>query len=367
MRRGFSRAIGGLEKTARERENSTGNEAIERLEMEQREKRRTTSKLTYRDMLDHFMARWAVNRSGHLVEPGLYELGEPGPESPVFVTANYTMSFDALRSALEGLDAHILVLDTKGVNVWCAAGKGAFGTDELVRRIESEELGQVVSGREVTLPQLGASGVAAHEVREKTGFKVRYGPVRAEDIPEYLRLGEATREMRLVKFDLKDRVVLIPVELVGAFLPAAAGSLAMMLLDGPLGAAGMAGAALAGLVAFPVALPYLPAREFSAKGYMLGAAAAVPFAICALLAGEGKMPERIARAASYLLAFPSLTAFLALNFTGSTPIASKSGVEDEIAKWIPIMAWTGGSGAILALGLGALRLKRSETAWLRRK
>jgi len=101
--------------------------------------RSTTSTITLADRWDHFLARWAVDRSGHRVEPGLYSLGSPTADSPVFVTANYTLSFDALRSALAGTDGYILVLDTKGINVWCAAGKGSFGTDELVHRIMEEK------------------------------------------------------------------------------------------------------------------------------------------------------------------------------------------------------------------------------------
>ena len=91
---------------------------------------------------------------GHRVEPGLYSLGNPTSESPVFVTANYTLSFDALRSALKGIDGYILVLDTQGVNVWCAAGKGTFGTDELVKRIEAtrlHEVGQTSRGDPATV------------------------------------------------------------------------------------------------------------------------------------------------------------------------------------------------------------------------
>ena len=80
-------------------------------------------------------ARWGINRMRYGVLPGLYAVGSPGADSLVFVTANYKMSFDALRSSLVGLDAWILVLDTKGINVWCAAGKGTFGTAELVSRI----------------------------------------------------------------------------------------------------------------------------------------------------------------------------------------------------------------------------------------
>jgi len=91
-----------------------------------------TGTITFANRLDHFLARWGVNRMAHRVEPGLYRLGNPTPDSPVFASANYTLSFDALRSTLAGIDSYILVLDTKGINVWCAAGKGTFGTEDLV-------------------------------------------------------------------------------------------------------------------------------------------------------------------------------------------------------------------------------------------
>jgi CO dehydrogenase/acetyl-CoA synthase delta subunit len=178
----------------------------------------TTGSLTAANHWDHFLARCRVNRSGHRVEPGLYALGNPTPDSPVFVTANYTLSFDALRSSLPGRDAYILVLDTQGINVWCAAGKGTFGTDDLVGRIEATALRDIVHHRTLTLPQLGAPGVAGHEVKKRTGFKVEYGPVRAADLPEYLTTGEATPDMRRVRFTLRDRLTLIPVELVGGVL-----------------------------------------------------------------------------------------------------------------------------------------------------
>jgi hypothetical protein len=325
----------------------------------------TTSEITLQNKLDHFLARWGWRRSSHLVEPGIYAIGDPRADSPVFVTANYTLSFDALRSALEGTDAYILVLDTKGINVWCAAGKGTFGTEELVSRIEQTGLADIVETRKLTLPQLGASGVSGYKVKERSGFKVEFGPIRAEDIPEYLRLGRATEEMRRMRFPLKDRVVLIPVELINAAIPAAAGTLAMMLLDGPVGAAAAAAAAFSGLVLFPIKLPYLPGREFSFRGFVLGGLTALPFAMFAFLKGNGGPGRRALRALFYMLVFPPTTSFLALNFTGSTPIASKSGVEDEIYKWIPVMAWTAGAGVTIALGLAIDRLRRSEMTWRR--
>src|SRR5512136_1084209 len=177
------------------------------------------SRLTASDRWDHVLARIGVKRGEHRVEPGLYALGNPTKDSPVFVTANYSLSFDALRSSLVGIDGYILVLDTKGINVWCAAGKGTFGTDEIVARVFATQLKEVVTHRKLILPQLGAPGVAAHEVKKRTGFWVEYGPVRAIDLPEYLKTRKATPEMRKVKFTLRDRLVLIPVDVVQTFLP----------------------------------------------------------------------------------------------------------------------------------------------------
>jgi hypothetical protein len=302
-----------------------------------------TSRITVSDRWDHFLARWGVNRDRHRVEPGLYALGNPTPESPVFVTANYTLSFDALRSALAGIDAYIMVLDTQGINVWCAAGKGTFGTDELVRRIEVTQLQQVVRHRVLILPQLGAPGVAAHEVKKRSGFKVEYGPVRAADLPEYLKTHEATPEMRRVSFGLRDRLVLIPVELVYVLVPLL---LVGLLLRFPGGVA----AILAGVVLFPILLPWIPTHDFSTKGLILGEAVQLPFAAAALLSQPA--PAWWVQAGQmlvYLLAMPAVTAYLALNFTGSTPFTSRTGVRREIFAYIPVMAWMAGIGGAALL------------------
>ena len=149
--------------------------------------------------------------------PGLYAVGDARPDSPVFVTANYKMTFDLLRRALAGIDGWILVLDTKGINVWCAAGKGTFGTDELVGRIAASGLAGVVSHRRLIVPQLGAPGVSAYDVRRRSGFKVVYGPVRADDLPAFLHGGlKATGRMRTKDFPLAERLALVPIEVVPA-------------------------------------------------------------------------------------------------------------------------------------------------------
>ncbi len=147
---------------------------------------RVPTELDWADRLGSWKVRWAIGRMKYTVEPGLYGVGEPTADSPVFVTANYKMSFDRLRRALTGRDGWILVLDTKGINVWCAAGKGTFGTEELVGRIEDVGLGDIIAHKKLIVPQLGATGVSAHAVKRQSGFQVLYGLVRTEDLPALL-------------------------------------------------------------------------------------------------------------------------------------------------------------------------------------
>ena len=311
----------------------------------------TTSTITFTDRWAHFLARWAVNRMSHPVKPGLYALGDPTSDSPVFVTANYKLSFDALRSSLEGMDGYILVLDTEGINVWCAAGKGTFGTDELVHRIETTRLKDAVRHRTLVLPQLSASGVAAHEVKQRSGFKVEYGPVRAAELPKYFRNHQATPEMRQVHFKLGDRLILIPVELVGVLLPMLIAAVALYFLAGYLMSIAVVAAILAGVVLFPILLPYLPTHDFSTKGFILGGLVALPFALVAVFSHnpDTTLWRQISGALTNMLIWPPVTAFVALNFTGSTTFTSRSGVRCEMFKYIPIMAWIFGSGIVLTI------------------
>jgi hypothetical protein len=317
--------------------------------------RATTSTITFADRWNHFLARvvgW--RRQRRRVKPGLYALGNPTGDSPVFVTANYSLSFDALRSSLGGVHGYILVLDTKGINVWCAAGKGTFGTDELVNRIESVGLREVVSHQLLILPQLGAPGVAAHEVKKRSGFKVEYGPVRAVDLPEYLESHRATSEMRRVYFTLRDRAILIPVEfslpvliLIALFLINLGRDNASISAN-----AGWIAAILAGVVLFPLLLPWLPTRDFSTKGFVLGGLVALLFVLQIPLDNPDTSWWRQAGGVmSSLLMWPTVTAFLSLNFTGSSTFTSRSGVRREIFRYIPVMAVLFGLGLLTTIVL----------------
>ncbi|UCH63679.1 MAG: carbon monoxide dehydrogenase [Fidelibacterota bacterium] len=315
--------------------------------------------ITLANRWDHLKKRLGFGRNKSHIEPGLYAIGDPGPKSPVFASANYSLSFDALRSALKRVDGYILVLDTKGINVWCAAGKGTFGTDELVQRIEATSLADVVVHRKLIVPQLGAPGTAAHEVKKRSGFIVQYGPVRARDLPAYLKTGEATDEMRRVRFTLKDRLVLFPVEVIHMLIPTAVIALLFYLIGGLPAALGAAVAITLGAVLFPILFPWIPTANFSTKGFILGGLAAVPFIVIRFTGGtDTELWQRSIWGLTHLLLIPSITAFLALNFTGSTTFTSRSGVRKEIFTFFPVMAWMFGSGVVISIVMTIMRFIR---------
>lgn len=315
-----------------------------------------TSQMTSANYWDHFVARMGIRRGKHRVAPGLYKLGSPNVNSSVFVTANYTLSFDALRTSLQGVDAYLLVLDTRGVNVWCAAGKHTFGTRELIRRIEAAHLGEFVKHRRIILPQLGAPGIAAHEVKAKTGFVVEYGPVRAADLPEYLKTHQATPEMREVKFTLRDRLVLVPVELTSIWLPILTAVGVGYVIGGIPYMLAVITAILSGTAFFPVLLPWLPSKDFSTKGAFLGIIAAIPFGLSVLLQhSDWSWYRQAGQVIGYLLAMSASVAYISLNFTGATTFTSRTGVKKEIYTYIRPMAASFGIGLILLVVFAFVR------------
>ena len=325
-----------------------------------------TSRLRSADRWGAVKARLGVGRLHYAVDPGLYALGDPDAHSPVLVSANYKMSFDFLRASLPGRNAWILVLDTKGINVWCAAGKGTFGTSELVNRIQASGLSDIVAHRTLILPQLGAPGVAAHTVKQLSGFTVYYGPIRAADLGAYLDAGsKATPEMRRMTFPLRDRAVLIPIELSEALKPALIVIPVMCILSGFLGAGSFMDnlaqgglfvilalglSILAGAVLTPLMLPYLPGRAFSAKGFAIGAITAL-----LLIAAWGydlSSWRGVLQTVSWLLMPSAIAAYLAMNYTGASTYTSLSGVKREMRWALPLEIAAAAVGMVVWIASG---------------
>ena len=311
---------------------------------------RVSTRLSRADRMGGWKVRWDIGRMSYTVLPGLYVVGSPAADSPVLVTANYKLTFDVLRSRLGGIDSWILVLDTKGINVWCAAGKGTFGTDELMARAAAVKLGEVIAHRTLILPQLGATGVSAPVVRSVTGWRVQYGPVDARDIPAYLSGGsKKNAAMRTVQFRLPDRMVIAPAEVAHSWplllgVLAVSGLLAIPFDAGYFGRAlalflPLVGATLVGTVAFPALLPFLPFRAFALKGALLGALWGAAAAIV--------VHASPANAAALILLSTPIVSFLSMNFTGSSTFTCQPGAALEVRRgFIPMIS-------SLVLGLGA--------------
>lgn len=309
-----------------------------------------------KDVWNTIRVRWSIGRMSYKVKQGLYVVGNPDASSNVFISANFKLSFDHLRRALNGMNAWVLVLDTKGINVWCAAGKGTFGTKELVYRIKAHELEKLVAHRKIIVPQLGATGVSAHEVKKQTGFNVIYGPVRAEDIREFVAAGfKANVEMRKVKFPMKERAKLIPVELAYGKYYLIAVPLLFFLLSG-LNTEGysvdlawdkggkaiinLLAAYLSGCAITPLLLPWIPFKRFSLKGALIGWLMAV------ILLYFNFLGKNIFEIVSWFLIMGSLSSFLAMNFTGSSTFTSLSGVQKEMKLSLPLQIIFAGIGVI---------------------
>jgi hypothetical protein len=317
-------------------------------------------RLSPSDRLGTLRVRLGLGRNDYKVAPGLYALGEADPDSPVVVTANYKLSFDHLRSRV-GSAAWLLVLDTRGINVWCAAGKGSFGTQELIHQVWRTRLALVVRHRKLLLPQLGAAGVAARKVKKACGFEVCWGPVRAQDLAAFLAAGgQADEAMRQVTFTWRERLVLVPVELYLLRKVVLWAALAIIVISGigpdiygfeaaaqrgVLAVSALLIGVLSGAVAVPLLLPWLPGRAFAVKGAAMGALSGV---LLLTFLKPNALLSAWSSSALLVLA-TTVSAYLAMNFTGATPFTSPSGVEKEMRWAMPLQLAALAAAAVLWL------------------
>ena len=297
--------------------------------------------LQRRDHLGTIGARSGFLRNNYKVPPGLYCTGNPKKNSPVLVTANYKLSFDALRKELAVENCWLLVVDTRGINVWCAGGKGTFSAEEIAYQVQRADLAKIVNHRRLILPQLCANGVAIHKLKALCGFRGNFGPINAAAIPEYLKTGIANEQMRSVTFDLKERMVLIPLEVCMLWKQSIILCLFFFVLSGisrelfSLDLALQRGLIIttvtmlgifSGAILTPLLLPWIPAKQFWLKGLITGVVVA---GLYSTLTPPGLQPIDSIALALWLL---SCSSYLAMNFTGSTVFTSLSGVEKEMRK-----------------------------------
>ena len=249
-------------------------------------------------------------------EPGLRAVGRPGPLSPVIVTGNYDLTVRRVVRGLDGVDAWIVVAPSKGINVWCAASGGHLTTHQIVTALRTSRIEERVRHRRAILPQLAATGVLAREVKRRSGWQVKFGPVYAEDLPRYLAAHERkTDDLRHVRFALPERIEMA----VAWATPTALVVGGIAAVTRPSWTLPLVG--LASALALVVFLLY--DRLPQPRRLWVGSVASVLSLAAVFLAG-GHGPALAAAVVSSVV----LTAILTFDYSGSTPIEGGSHFEE---------------------------------------
>lgn len=122
------------------------------------------------------------------VQPGLYEINNPGPEDPVLVTTNFSITYFSVANEVEssGLPAWLLVTEAEGMSVLTAWAAGKFDAERIAKDVKRFNVGQKLNRKRLVLP--GHTAVLSGEVEEELpGWEVRVGPREAVDVPSFLK------------------------------------------------------------------------------------------------------------------------------------------------------------------------------------
>ena len=122
------------------------------------------------------------------VQPGLYEINSPKPESPVLVTTNFSITYFAVANEVEGsgLPAWLVVTDAEGMSVLTAWAAGKFDAERIAKAVKGFDVASKVSKKRIVLP--GHVAVLSGELEEElSDWEIRVGPREAVDLPAYMK------------------------------------------------------------------------------------------------------------------------------------------------------------------------------------
>jgi acetyl-CoA decarbonylase/synthase complex subunit gamma len=122
------------------------------------------------------------------VQPGIYEINNPKPESPVLVTTNFSITYFAVANEVEGsgLSAWLVVTDAEGMSVLTAWAAGKFDAERIAKAIKGFNVADKVSRKRLVLP--GHVAVLSGELEEElSDWEIRVGPREAVDLPAFMK------------------------------------------------------------------------------------------------------------------------------------------------------------------------------------
>jgi acetyl-CoA decarbonylase/synthase complex subunit gamma len=122
------------------------------------------------------------------VQPGVYEINNPRPESPVLVTTNFSITYFSVANEVEGsgLPAWLVVVDAEGMSVLTAWAAGKFDSERITKSIKTFNMADKVSRKRIVIP--GHVAVLSGELEaELPDWEIRVGPREAVDIPKFMK------------------------------------------------------------------------------------------------------------------------------------------------------------------------------------
>jgi len=121
------------------------------------------------------------------VEPGLIAFNNPTPESPLFVTTNYTMTYFVVKGDLEDnrIPSWLLVVDTEGISVESAVAGGQLNAQAIAEAMEKFKVRDKVKHHVIIIPGLAAR--ISGELEDAANVIVIVGPRDCGGIPKLLK------------------------------------------------------------------------------------------------------------------------------------------------------------------------------------
>ncbi len=123
------------------------------------------------------------------VQPGIYELNDPGPDAPAMVTTNFSITYFSVANEIDGagLPAWLVVADAEGMSVLTAWAAGKFDAERIAKDVKRFGLADKIGHKSLILP--GHVAVLSGELEEELpGWDILVGPREAVDLPAYLKM-----------------------------------------------------------------------------------------------------------------------------------------------------------------------------------
>ena len=123
-----------------------------------------------------------------MITPGIYEMGTPGPDSPVAVSTNFALTYFIVSGEIEGskISTWLLIQDTEGLSVMTSWAAGKFSGDSVAHLVKKCGIADKVKTRTLIIPGY-AAGISGDLEEELPDWKVSIGPREASHIPAFLK------------------------------------------------------------------------------------------------------------------------------------------------------------------------------------